>query len=100
MLDSFPTIKIAVAYHVTSEDGTVTVWRDRLPADLRQLDRERCKVEYVELDGWNSEITGCRSWEQLPQKAKEYVEFVEKEVGVPIEWVGVGPARDAMVTRS
>ena len=99
VLDAFPTIEVAVAYHSKDLEGNEKTWRDRLPADLNQLESKNCRVENVQLEGWNSDITNCKTWAELPQKAKEYVEFIEEQVGVPIEWVGVGPGRDAMITR-
>ncbi|KAI9822482.1 MAG: hypothetical protein M1827_000201 [Pycnora praestabilis] len=99
VLDTFPSIKIAVAYRTKNSDGSVTLFTNRFPADLKTLDPERLEVEYKTLKGWESDITGCRSWKDLPLQAKEYVEFVERELGVPVKWVGVGPARDAMVER-
>lgn len=98
ILDSFETIKVAIAYKCKTEDG-VKVWTDRLPADLRQLAPENCDVEYKELQGWKTDIANVRSWEDLPQNAKTYVEYIESELGVPIQWIGVGPARDAMIQR-
>jgi adenylosuccinate synthase len=99
VLDGFKTIDVAAAYHTTDLDGNKKTWRDRLPADLTQLEDKNCEVENVTLQGWNSDITQCKTWEDLPQQAREYIEFIEKQVGVPIKWVGVGPGRDAMITR-
>ena len=80
-------------------DGTTKIWRNRLPADLTQLDRERCRVEYVEMKGWEKDITSCRKWEELPKAARDYVECVEREIGVRVRWIGVGPEREAMIER-
>ena len=99
VLDAFETIKVAVAYHCKDVDGTIKVFRDSLPAYFKLLEPERCQVEYVEKEGWNCDISGCKKWEDLPQKAKDYVLFVEKEIGVPIEWIGVGADREAMIVR-
>lgn len=44
-------------------------------------------------------IEQVRRYEDLPLKCRQYVEFVEKFVGVPIGWIGVGPAREAMIER-
>ena len=99
VLDAFETIKIAVAYRCRQADGTTKEWRDRLPADFKQLEAERCEVECIELEGWSCDISGCRGWGDLPRKAQDYVLFVEKELGVPIKWIGVGADREAMITR-
>ncbi len=52
-----------------------------------------------ELPGWNCDITGARYWEELPQEAKRYVEYIEKAVGCPIKYVSVGPERDSIIIR-
>ena len=54
-------------------------------------------VEY--LPGWQCDISGVRSWEDLPAAAKQYVEFAEQQVGCHIGYVSVGPERDAYIKR-
>lgn len=51
------------------------------------------------MDGWKEDITGVRRWEDLPQAARDYVEYIEKEIGCPITYVSVGPERDSIVIR-
>ena len=99
VLDAFPTIKVAIAYKCKQADGSTREWRDRLPADCKQLEPERCEVEYVDLAGWNSDISKCRKWADLPRRAQEYVSYIEKEVEVPVEYIGVGAGREAMITK-
>ena len=52
-------------------------------------------VEYM--PGWKRDISSCRSREELPQAALDYVAYVEKAIGCPIKYVSVGPERDAYV---
>ncbi len=54
-------------------------------------------VEY--LDGWQCDISGCRKWEELPEAARKYVEYVEQQVGCHITYVSVGPERDSIIIR-
>ena len=54
-------------------------------------------VEYM--DGWKSDISGVRRWEDLPEAARKYVEFIEKSIGCPIGYVSVGPERDSIILR-
>jgi adenylosuccinate synthase len=56
-------------------------------------------VEYVTLPGWKSDISKVTTYEELPQKCREYVEFIENFLGVKIGWIGVGPGRESMITR-
>ncbi|MBP5755869.1 MAG: adenylosuccinate synthase [Clostridia bacterium] len=54
-------------------------------------------IEYME--GWVSDISACRRFEDLPVQAREYVEFIEKSIGCPIKYVSVGPERDSIIIR-
>jgi adenylosuccinate synthase len=53
--------------------------------------------DYVELEGWSEDIGGCRTPEELPRAAREYLDFIADAVGVPIALVGVGPGRDQVI---
>ena len=65
VLDTFETIKVAVAYRLDGE-GLASY-----PADLDALDR--AEVVYKEFPGWQTSTTNCRTYNDLPQKAKDYV---------------------------
>ena len=54
---------------------------------------------YEELPGWKTDITGVRNFEDLPQRARDYVLFIEKRIRTSIKWVSVGPHRDQIITR-
>ncbi|MBR1660058.1 MAG: adenylosuccinate synthase, partial [Oscillospiraceae bacterium] len=54
-------------------------------------------VEY--LPGWKCDISGARRWEELPKEARDYVEYLEKALGVPFAYVSVGAARDEIILR-
>ena len=54
-------------------------------------------MEY--LPGWKCDISGCRTWDELPENAKKYVEYVEKNIGCHIGYVSVGPERDSIIYR-
>ena len=54
---------------------------------------------YEELPGWKTDITGVRRFEDLPQRAQDYVLFVEKRIRTPIKWVSIGPHRDQVIMR-
>ncbi|MDR3729043.1 MAG: adenylosuccinate synthase [Oscillospiraceae bacterium] len=51
------------------------------------------------MPGWKCDISGVRKWEDLPQAARDYVEYVEKAIGCHITYVSVGPERDAIILR-
>lgn len=84
--------KIPVCTHYTV-DGAQT---DDFPFPA-QLDSAKPVIEY--LDGWQSDVSGARKWEDLPEAARRYVEYVESAVGCFIKYVSVGPERDSIVIR-
>ena len=61
------------------------------------LDKAEPVVEYV--DGWKTDISGVRNWEDLPEAARKYVEYIEQAVGCHIGYVSVGPERDSIIIR-
>ena len=61
------------------------------------LDEAEPVIEYM--DGWKCDISGVRTWDDLPAEAREYVTFIEKAIGCPITYVSVGPERDSIVIR-
>ncbi|ORY12031.1 adenylosuccinate synthetase-like protein [Clohesyomyces aquaticus] len=91
VLDDFAEIKIATGYTFAGQP------LDAFPANPEVL--SRVEVKYETLQGWGKSTTGAKSWYDLPVKAREYVEFIEKFVGVKVKWIGVGPAREHMIAR-
>ena len=59
----------------------------------------RLEPVYEEVAGWETDTTGCRSWDELPEAARGYVERLEALAGVPITHVSVGPERAQMIVR-
>jgi adenylosuccinate synthase len=89
VLDTFPTIKACVAYKKNGETLTY------MPYDI-----EGVEPVYTELKGWETDLTKLRSEEELPEAFKEYIKFLEKELGVPVKYLSIGPDRDQTITRS
>ena len=56
----------------------------------------RAKPVLKSLEGWQEDISEARSFRDLPDKAQQYVRYIEKSVGYPVGWISVGPHRDAM----
>ena len=61
------------------------------------LGKAKPTINYV--DGWKCDISGIRSWDELPSEAKKYVEMIEKAIGCKITYVSVGPERDSIIIR-
>lgn len=80
--------KIKVCTHYKDQDGNLT---DKLPYDLADATFEPV---YKNVKGWSEDLTGITSYDALPAALKDYVTFIEKAVGLPIDIVSVGPDRD------
>lgn len=89
VLTGFGTLRVAVAYRLAGR--TVRTF----PAELGAL--EDLEPVYEELPGWKEPIGAARSFGELPPAARDYVRFLEHQVGVPIERVSVGPDREQML---
>uniref|UniRef100_W5NE90 Adenylosuccinate synthetase n=1 Tax=Lepisosteus oculatus TaxID=7918 RepID=W5NE90_LEPOC len=89
ILDVFPEIKVGVAYKVDNE------LIPHFPANQEVL--QKVEVQYETFPGWNTDISGARTFEELPENAQKYVRFVEKHLSVPVKWIGVGQSRESMV---
>lgn len=89
VLDTFDTIKACVAYRV---DGVETT---ELPYSLES----GIEPVYVEMPGWKQDMTAIKSEEEFPQAFKDYIAFLERELGVPIAIVSVGPDREQTIER-
>lgn len=70
---------------------------DYEPATLSVF--ERCKPVYTTLNGWTEDISSCTSFEELPENAKAYIEFIEKETNASVDMISVGPDRSQTIVR-
>jgi len=86
VLDTLAEIPVCVGYEI---DGKTT---DEIPADVDGL--ERIKPVYTTLKGWKESTEGITEFEKLPQAAREYLRFQERESGARIGMVSTGPDRD------
>ena len=91
VLDAFDTVRVCVAYEA---DG---LRFDRFPDDQSLLHKAR--PVYEELPGWSTDVSAATEPDHLPAAARDYIAFLEDQVGVPIRLVGVGPGRDQYVQR-
>ena len=86
-LDEIP---VCVGYEV---DGEVT---KEFPVTWKL---EQAKPVYEVLPGWKCDIRGIRTYEELPENCRRYVEFIEEQLGYPVTMVSNGPGRDDMILR-
>ncbi|CAG8530349.1 2833_t:CDS:10 [Ambispora gerdemannii] len=89
VLTNLPEIKVATAYLLNGEP------LESFPADLDEL--EKITVHYETLSSWNTDISKCRYFKDLPVNAQRYVKMIEEYLNVPVEWIGVGVGRDDMI---
>lgn len=89
VLDSFKTIKICVAYRYQGK------LLQEFPENLAILGK--CEPEYIELPGWQQDITKVTSYEELPANARAYIEKIEELTGVKQALVAVGPKRSQTI---
>jgi len=59
----------------------------------------KVEVEYITVQGWQTDISKIRNYNELPAQAKEYIGLIEQHVGVEIDWIGVGPGRESMLRK-
>jgi adenylosuccinate synthase len=90
VLAGFPEVRLATAYRLDGEQTT---------AMPRAAAMARAEPVYETLPGWEGEIAGVRSWNELPAAARHLVERIEVLCEPPAEVVSVGPSRDALVQR-
>jgi adenylosuccinate synthase len=89
VLSDFDTIKVCTGY--TYQGKTL----ETLPAALEIF--ENCQPVYEELPGWRTDITGAKSFADLPENAQKYVRRLEELAGCPIVMVSIGPRRDQTI---
>ncbi|MBQ1484635.1 MAG: adenylosuccinate synthase [Eubacterium sp.] len=90
VLSYLDEIPVCTAYEVCGEE----IEEFPFPTAL-----EAAKPVIKTLKGWKSDISGVRSFDDLPREAREYVEFIEKSIECPITYISVGPERDSIIIR-
>jgi adenylosuccinate synthase len=90
VLSEFDSIPVCVAYKLP--DGTIT---EEFPA--HQSDFHHAEPVWEDRPGWNTDISDATEWDQLPQAARDYVDWVADQLGIPVTLVGVGVRRDQVL---
>jgi adenylosuccinate synthase len=90
VLSGFETLKVCTAYEYKGE----TI--EHFPYNIEP---ENVKPIYTEFKGWSEDITQISSEAEFPKELSEYIEFIEKETGIPISIVSVGPDRKQTILR-
>ena len=90
VLSGMDEIPVCVRYELNGEET------DKFPFPSALAD---CRPVIRTVPGWKQDISGCRTWEELPEAAKDYVIMAEKAIGRPFVWISVGPERDSIIIR-
>ena len=91
VLSQLETIKVCVAYeHEGHRHNTVP---------CHQTVFHHARPIYEELPGWKRDITACRTFDELPKNARDYITFIEDLADVPVAMIAVGPSREQTITR-
>ncbi|MDR1300353.1 MAG: adenylosuccinate synthase [Candidatus Nomurabacteria bacterium] len=88
-IGKLPEIKVCVGYNYNGEQI------DYVP---ESSELAKCKPIYETFAG-NWDTTGCKTYADLPENARKYVEFIEEQVGVPISYIGIGPSNEETIVR-
>jgi adenylosuccinate synthase len=91
ILGRFAEIHVAVAYELNGERV------EDLPSDLASL--EAAKPIYQSFPGWQRDLMGVKTWEELPAEALAYVDWIQAQIGIPITLLSVGPGREQTLQR-
>jgi adenylosuccinate synthase len=90
VLSGFEKLKVCTDYNYKGEKI------QHLPYNIEE---ENVQPVYTEFKGWKADLTGMTTYEELPKELKSYIEFIEKEVEVPIKIVSVGPDRKQTILK-
>ena len=89
IMDGFSPLNVCTAYNINGEQTS------QIPF---QMTRVAIEPVYQSFDGWGVDTTGISNANQLPQKMSEYIDFINKFVGVPVSYVSNGPGRDQIIS--
>lgn len=90
VLSGFETLKICTAYQYKGQEI------NHLPYNINP---ENIQPVYVEIKGWEQDLTGLTTYKDLPIQLKEYIRFIEEYIGVPITVISVGPDRKQTIVK-
>lgn len=91
VLTGVDDLKVCVGYKLDGKEI------DYIPSNIK--DYERVKPIYKKVEGWNEDITGVKSYEELPKATKKYLEFIEEFLNVEVLIFSIGPDRKQTVMR-
>lgn len=91
VLTGIDELKICVSYNLEGKEINT------IPATLKEY--EKCVPNYITLKAWHEDITKARTFEELPEEAKVYINTIEKYTGINVDIISVGPERNETIIR-
>ena len=88
VLDAFEELSICTSYKINNEETSQVPF---------QMTWNKIDPQYQSFKGWNTDITAMKNMEELPKEMNEYVDFINKYLGVPIRYISNGPGRDQII---
>ena len=88
ILDTLEELKVCVAYNVNGKEVT------NIPFQMSGMDIDPV---YQSLEGWNTDITGVKSFTNMSPKMGDYIDYINKYLRVPVNYISTGPGRDQLV---
>jgi adenylosuccinate synthase len=92
VMDGFDEIKVCTGYKINGGEETKV-----FPLCLDEI--ENVEPIYTSMPGWDKDISGMTSWDELPDAAKSYIDYVEKYIGVKFTIISTGPKRSETIIR-
>ena len=91
VLTGFDTIRIGTRYKYKGR------YIEQMPSSINMYND--VEVEYEDMPGWKENIQNIDKFDQLPENCKNFIRKIEKEIGVPIKWIGVGQSRNNIIVK-
>jgi adenylosuccinate synthase len=91
VMDSLDTLQVCTSYNVNGQE------QSQIPF---QMSRIKIEPVYKAFDGWKTDITGLKTFADLPEKMKIYIGYLDKTLGVPIKYISNGPGSDQIIMAS
>ncbi|MDQ3552369.1 MAG: adenylosuccinate synthase [Bacteroidota bacterium] len=88
VLDSFKTLQVCTAYKIDEKEITEVPF---------QMDKLKIDTVYKNFKGWEKDISAVKDKDDLPGEMKEYVQFIEKFLNTPVQYISNGPGRDQII---
>jgi adenylosuccinate synthase len=88
VMDSLEILQVCNSYKVKGEE------QSQIPFQMSRLNIEPV---YKTFDGWKTDITGLKTFADLPEKMKNYISYLDKTLGVPIKYISNGPGSDQII---